>query len=644
MLVLTLAFIALVVASYYILIYPRLQRHSAKIGIPHLENEEEDSISKLSKALIREAYEFSQSTSQHSNPFRILVMYATEYGFAKDVARKTASILSNRPIDIGPVYESSHNQDSPPNITVRVINVLHYEAIDFEKEHLVLLVASTTGDGVPPNESEAFRTALLDSSLKLPSTLKYAVLALGDEGYPHFCRGGKKLEEAFSPIAPIQERMDIDAENWKQIFEWFRALENIVHAHIGNAGGDDTDDYLEKSLRKYVINNKSDVCSRYTRSNPYVTTLLHRSSLCRPRSTERSKHVIRCELSIDPMKLSYEAGDSIGIIPKNNPEEVISILKMLASNGDERVSLDFEGGDSTISLEVALTEKLDIRTIRRELISALGKTSGSKSEQLFAENLLTSEEDLNGYIKSRHITDVLMDFPNVQLDVHTLVRYLKPLQTRYYSISSSSLISPDKVAITLDVLKYSMNGSDREGVASSYLSRSGLNIGPEVRCFISRNNDFRLPKDPTRSVVMIAAGTGIAPFMGFLEEREHTRAPGKNFLFFGCRYSDHDFLYKEELAQHPNLTLHTAFSRDNAEKVYVTDELRKEARSIWNEIRDNGAHLYVCGDGNAMARDVHTALCDVIVQSGGTQSFDEAHKFLDEMQEQQRYQRDVWVS
>ena len=627
------------------MVQPRIKSHSAKIGHHSVTTN-------AAVALCSEAFEFCDAhQSAADGVVRVLIMYATEYGFAREVARKTAAYLSRTHIDVGPTvqYDDDDSTGTARKIHARVVNTLNYSAIDFSRETLLLFVCSTTGDGVPPNESEALRDALRDGALTLPNTLKYGVLALGDSGYPHFCRGGLIFDELFSKTEATCSIpcVTVDQENWQVVLKWAKSIVPLVNSFQPTT----QPEYLRESLER-VAHDLSASTTRYTRANAYSATLVSRIALCYnpPRKVKDPKNVIRVEFEIDPAKLTYTPGDAVGVLPVNNPEAVNGILKLIAANGDELVTLD--GPDAKqMSIEVALMEKLDLRVIRPELIQVLGTTCTAKSERALYETLIdTSEtttvkftESGKEYTNIRHVVDVLSDFGSAQLSVKEFARLLRPLQTRYYSISSHQ---PNRIAATLDVVRYTNRGVGREGVASTYLN-DRVRLNDEVRIFVSRNSDFRLPTNGDLPILMICAGTGIAPYIAFLNERFENRDSGKNVLYFGCRHEDHDFLYRDLLTSWEKsnvLHLFTAFSRDQAQKVYVQSLLRNNAKDVWN-LLTQGAHVYVCGDGNQMARDVDDALRDVVLQHGDVDGDVElARNYLLDLQKARRYQRDVWVS
>lgn len=629
MLLLCLAVFALLLA-FHRLLQPRSKSLSALSG---------RSASKPSflDKLLSEAFEHVSSASAAP---RVLVLYGTEYGFAKEVAAKLAEHLSS--VGFAP----------------RLVSTLHYRLLDFTKERFVALVTSTTGDGAPPNEAADLRDALVARDVVLPHPCKFAVLALGDKAYPHFCRAGVVFDELLGEKGRMLHRVDIDQEDWLVIDEWIESFEAAVSDRV-KPDDDDDDDYLPAAMTKYAAAMENCVDARYTRNEPFMARLVSQELLTVPRSgREGEKEVIRVEFDIEGSGIKYEVGDAVGVVPRNNSAHVTRLLVGMASNGDEMVRVSERA--EPVMFEDALTEQLDIRTVKPELIVALIQNSIDRGEVVLAERILgydpTDVDKMSHnaasvsdwgkkYLQDRDVLDVLSDFVSATVSPQELTDLLRPLHARYYSISSTPVLTPDRIAATVDVLRYSSLDIEREGVASTFLKDRCKVAEAKVGLFLSKNPNFRLPQDRAKHVIMIGPGTGIAPFIAFIEERIETKAYGKNWLFFGCRHEKQDFLYADrlkELAEAERLKLDTAFSRDTPKKVYVQHRMKKHGKELWDLVED-GAHIYVCGDGGKMADDVDSALRGII-QKHGSMSEDEAKSFIEELSVSNRYQRDVWVS
>ncbi|CAN8067332.1 unnamed protein product [Agarophyton chilense] len=559
----------------------------------------------------------------------LLVLYATEYGFAREVALHVAACLA-------------------PFVSVRVLNVSHYSLVDFASETFMLFICSTTGDGVPPTEAADFRDALAASHILLPASLHVAVLALGDRAYPHFCRAGAIFDALFATCPRLVPRTDVNQENWQLIQNWTDRVSSAIAPFV-QSPPQSPSDYLPAALLKYLTSNRNTV--RYSANNPYMATMCSRTSLTsQTLHVPHPKEVVRVEFAVEPDHIQYTVGDALAVIPSNNLQHVTRLLLLMAVNGHELVRLQLK--DRTLSLEEALTHHLDIATVKPELVAHLARRSTQSSEQQLAARILGNDlahfsltELGNDYLHQREVFEILCDFKTVPVSPQQLVDHLRPLHARYYSISSTPISRADRIAITVDVLRYTSLNVDRQGVASTYLTDRCVVNKTKVPIFISRNPNFRLPKDNTKPIVMIGPGTGIAPFIAFVEERLAGNASGQNWLFFGCRHQSQDFLYKEKLrklAEKGHLKLYTAFSRDGPQKMYVQHRMKECAQQLW-ELMEQGAHLYVCGDGRHMSADVDNALGDIIVECSGF-TLEQAKTYLQLLADQKRYQRDVWIS
>jgi len=374
---------------------------------------------------------------------------------------------------------------------------------------------------------------------------------------------------------------------------------------------------------------------KYTRNSPYQSNVNVNYLLTAEGSEKETRHV---ELSLEE-GMTYTPGDAVGIIPENRAEAVEAALKALGYKGDERVLDHYK---VEISLEEALRTRLGIGKLARGSVGQFAKLAPDVEGLKVLtgpDNRARAEE----YCWGREFVDLAADFPGVITDPQQLFNVLQRLTPRMYSISSSQKVHPDSVHTTVRVIRYESHGRDRQGVASGHLGdRAGE--GTTLPIFLHSNNSFRLPEDSNAPVIMIGPGTGIAPFRAYLEERQADGAKGKNWLFFGEQRMKMDFLYQEQLegmAKSGVLThLHTAFSRDQHNKVYVQDRIQENAKEVF-EWLENGAYFYVCGDATRMAKDVETALLDAIAK-GSNGTLEHAAEYLANMKKQKRYQRDVY--
>ena len=374
---------------------------------------------------------------------------------------------------------------------------------------------------------------------------------------------------------------------------------------------------------------------KYTRNNPYQSAVRINDLLTAAGSEKETRHV---ELALEE-GMTYTPGDAVGIVPENRREAVDEVLQALHMRGDERV-LDHYKVD--INLDEALRTRLAIGKLERGRITQMNKLA-PENEGLKAlagtENKARAEE----YCYGREFIDVLHDFPGVITAPQQLFQVLARLTPRMYSIASSQALHADNVQTTVRVVRYDAHGRSRQGLASGHLGDRAP-VGETMPIFLHANGNFRLPDDSSAAVIMVGPGTGIAPFRAFLEERQATGAPGDNWLFFGEQRRSLDFLYQQELeGMHKDgvLThLDTAFSRDQARKVYVQDRMQERAAELYAWL-ERGAYFYVCGDATRMAKDVELALLDAIAK-GSNGTLDHAAEYLSQMKKDKRYQRDVY--
>ena len=374
---------------------------------------------------------------------------------------------------------------------------------------------------------------------------------------------------------------------------------------------------------------------RYTRNNPYHSVVRVNELLTAAGSEKETRHV---ELALEE-GMTYTPGDAVGIIPENRREAVDEVLKALGFRGDERVLDHYK---VEIDLDEALRTRLAIGTLERGRITQMVKLAPENEflkAHAGADNKALAEE----YCYGRELIDLLEAEPGVIREPQQLFQVLARLVPRMYSIASSQAKHPDNVQTTVRVVRYDAHGRSRQGLASGHLGERAP-LGGTMPIFLHANGNFRLPEDASAPVIMVGPGTGIAPFRAFLEERQVTGATGKNWLFFGEQRRALDFLYKDELeGMHRDgvLTrLDTAFSRDQAKKVYVQDRMQEHCAELYAWLEE-GAYFYVCGDATRMAKDVETALLDAIAK-GSNGTLDHAAEYLSAMKKAKRYQRDVY--
>lgn len=367
-----------------------------------------------------------------------------------------------------------------------------------------------------------------------------------------------------------------------------------------------------------------------SRDCPVEATFLSRTRLNKGRSEKETWHL---EFDLAESRLDYTVGDSLGIFPTNDPDLVDAVVKALAAPAD------FPIGGRT--LRDVLLDGVSLSPAPDMLFQLISYLTGGERRQ--KARALAAGQDPDGDAQHLDVLAAIEKFPGIRPDPEALIEALDPLQPRVYSISSSPKVEPRRVALTVDTVRYRIGGRDRHGVASTFLA-GRIAPGAKVKAYVQKAQGFGLPADPSVPIIMIGPGTGIAPFRAFLQERMATKAPGRNWLFFGHQRRDCDFFYEDELTGMrragalARLTL--AWSRDAEEKVYVQHRMRDVGRELWAWLAE-GAHLYVCGDAQRMAKDVEVALVDVVA-AHGARTKDEAIAFVTGLKKAGRYQQDVY--
>lgn len=539
---------------------------------------------------------------------QVLILYGTAYGFAERLGRKLYMQLKSVGSDIQP----------------RLVNMsIADNYIELAAETCVLNIISTAGDGVPPSDARAFIDNLLHNNFNLAST-HYATLALGDTNYPQYCAAGKLVDLRFSELGgkQLQSVQLVDKEDYPVIDAWFTSIIDTVSS-------------LDIPVQPDYLASKQPANSSttFSRNNPYAAKIIKKELLTKLGRSD-DKEIIHVEIDIGGSDLSYTEGDAIGIVPLNNPVDVQHILKSINKLGIENVVVD--GHDNITTLNDALTQCYDLRVVQSTLIQQL--CNYAESNQL---------DTLKAGVADTEVVELLADYHAAasQIPVQSLCDSLRPLQPRYYSISSSPIINNTIAAVTAGVIRYDLPTRKGTGVCTTYLA-DRMNVNDTVNVFISVNHDFRLPSNPTTPIIMIGPGTGLAPFRAFIQNRIAQPSCGSNWLYFGCRHADRDFTYRNELqhwADNKQIQLRTAFSRDQAQKIYVQNLLEQDGAHVYDLIHHQSAHLYVCGDGAAMAKDVHNVLIQIIQQYGNTTAA-QAELYLTDLTKQNRYEKDVWIT
>ncbi|CNK93176.1 NADPH-dependent assimilatory sulfite reductase flavoprotein subunit [Yersinia proxima] len=511
-------------------------------------------------------------------------------------------------------------------LNVNLVNAGDYKFKQIAQERLLVIVASTQGEGEPAEEAVALHKFLFSKKApKLPETA-FAVFGLGDTSYEHFCQAGKDFDNKLAELGAqrLLERVDADVEYQESAQQWRQQIVAALQARVP-----------AQSAAAVAVTQSGAVdeitSSPYSKAAPLTAQLSVQQKVTGRNSEKDVRHI---EIDLGDSGLRYQPGDALGVWFDNDPALVEELLALLWLKGDEQVSIDGQN----ISLSQALRSQLELTQNTTLIVDKYAALS--RDEKLIA--LLADKPALQHYAKNTPIVDMVHQAPS-DLNADQLVALLRPLTPRLYSIASSQAETENEVHITVGVVRYDIDGRPRTGGASGYLA-DRLEVDGDIRIFIEHNDNFRLPANPETPVIMIGPGTGIAPFRAFMQQREADGATGKNWLLFGNPHFTEDFLYQVEWQRYVKDGLLTridlAWSRDQAHKIYVQDKLREQGAELWNWIQQ-GAHIYVCGDANRMAKDVEQVLLDVVALHGAMDA-EQADEYLSELRLARRYQRDVY--
>ncbi|MEG0230411.1 MAG: NADPH-dependent assimilatory sulfite reductase flavoprotein subunit [Hafnia sp.] len=524
------------------------------------------------------------------------------------------------------VAEQLRDDLTAAGLGVTLVNAGDYKFKQIAQEKLLLIVASTQGEGEPPEEAVALHKYLFSKKAPQMAGTAFAVFGLGDTSYENFCQTGKDFDARLAELGGerLFDRADADVDFKSAAEAWRKQIVDVLKQRVPQATAAQTQVSVAGSVAQIVS-------SPYSKESPLTASLAVKQKITGRNSDKDVRHI---EIDLGESGLSYQPGDALGVWYHNDPDLVEEIIGLIWRTGDETVTLN----DQTMTLREALTERLELTqntTVIVEKYAAL-----SRDERLI--ELLADKHQLQQYAQTTPLPDMIRQAP-ADLDAEQLVALLRPLTPRLYSIASSQEEVGSEVHITVGVVRYEVDGRARTGGASGYLA-DRLEEDGELRVFIEHNDNFRLPANPQTPVIMIGPGTGIAPFRAFIQQRAAEGAEGLNWLFFGNPHFIEDFLYQVEWQRFVKdgvlSRIDLAWSRDQKHKVYVQDKLREQGAEVWRWI-EQGAHIYVCGDANRMAKDVEQALLELLAEHGGMDA-EQADEFLSELRVERRYQRDVY--
>ncbi len=538
----------------------------------------------------------------------VTVLYGSQTGNSEGLAKKTAQHLEDKGFQV----TLSSMSDFKPNNLKKINNLL--------------VIVSTHGEGDPPDNALSFHEYVHGRRAPKLDHLSFSVLSLGDSSYEFFCQTGKEFDERFKELGGTRlfDRVDCDLDYDEPFSEWLQGVASSLSE--GEA--------VSIPQESAGVNNQA--VSEYSRTNPFYAEVLENINLNGRGSNKETRHL---ELSLEGSGLVYEPGDSLGIYPTNNPALVDELIQTCGWNAEEAVTVHKNG--DTLPLKEALTSHFEITVLTKPLLQKIAALTNSESLHALLEE--GNEEKLKEYIAGRDLVDAARDFGPFEGTAAEFTSILRKIPARLYSIASSLKANDEEVHLTIGAVRYDAHGRERQGVCS-ILCAERLQPGDTLPVYIQHNQNFKLPQDPDTPIIMVGPGTGIAPFRSFMQEREEMGANGKSWLFFGDQHFVTDFLYQTEwqkwLKDGVLTKMDVAFSRDTEEKVYVQHQMKKQSKELF-EWLEQGAYVYICGDEKHMAHDVHNTLLSII-QEEGAMSKEKAESYLANLQQQKRYQRDVY--
>lgn len=541
---------------------------------------------------------------------KLTILYGSHTGNGKKIAQQAAEAAAAR------------------GLAAEVRDMNDYPSRQLAQEQNLLVIVSTHGEGEPPVAAEELHQFITGTRApKLPK-LRFAVLALGDKSYLQYCQTGKDFDQKLAELGGTRllDRMDVDVAFKAPAAQW---IEDVLNALTGTDVAVAAPALADASSATLLTSSPQ---AEYTAENPWPAKVLDSIQLNGRGSDKETYHL---ELDLAGSGLHYAPGDALAVVPRNHPPLVEEVLLAARLSDTTPVQLDGE----TLPLAAALASRRELTVLTRDVLERYAALAPHAE----LRGLLADPARLQPYLYGRDVADLLAEFPTDQLTAQALADTLRPLPSRAYSIASSLLVHPDEVHLTVSAVRYEAHGRRKHGVCSSFLA-DRVAVGDAALVYVQPNEYFRLPAAGETDIIMIGAGTGVAPFRAFVEERVELGAAGRNWLLFGNPHFTTDFLYQAEWQQHLKRgglsRLDVAFSRDQAEKVYVQDRLLENSRDVFGWL-ENGAQLYVCGDKTRLGSAVQTALAQVVQKEAGI-SADEAIAYVKNLRKQRRYLEDVY--
>ncbi|MBE0364261.1 sulfite reductase (NADPH) flavoprotein alpha-component [Pseudoalteromonas ulvae UL12] len=537
----------------------------------------------------------------------LTILYGSQTGNAKSVATQLKDQAQSR------------------GLAVNLVNMADYKPNNLKKEKYLTVVVSTYGEGEPPEDAENLHEFLASKKAPKLEGVKVAVLGLGDSSYEFFCQTAIDFEQRLQKLGAdvILERADLDVDYDALATQWINSALDAFEPELSAQSS--------AQVIPMATLGGAATTSQYNKQNPFAAELSVVQKITGRDSTKDVRHV---EISLEESGLTYTAGDALGVYFLNDETLVDEIIALTGNSAASEVTLAAE----TLTLRDALIEKLELTQSYPGFVEKYAQATNNAELLALTEDKAAMRE----FIEPRQIFDIIRQYP-ATIDAQSLADCARKLQARLYSIASSQSEVEEEVHLTVGVVEFDIFGSQHLGGCSGYLAHRAEE-GSKVKVFVEHNDNFRLPANPETPIIMVGPGTGIAPFRAFLQERDSQGAEGKNWLFFGNPHFTQDFLYQVEIQSYLKSGLLTqcdvAFSRDQAQKVYVQDKLRKQGEQVFSWL-EQGAHFYICGDANRMAKDVHQALIDIIIEHGGKDA-EQAEQYLKDLRSNNRYQKDVY--
>ncbi|MCR2846732.1 assimilatory sulfite reductase (NADPH) flavoprotein subunit [Heyndrickxia coagulans] len=493
---------------------------------------------------------------------------------------------------------------------------------DLKNAGYLLIITSTQGEGDPPDNALSFYELIHSRKAPKLDGVPFSVLALGDQTYDFFCKVGKEIDKRLEELGGerLYPRVDCDVDYEEDAREWFEGVAGVLRASALPA--------------PTAADATRPANTDYSKSNPFQAEVLENINLNWEGSNKKTHHI---ELSLEGSGFTFEPGDSIGIYPENDPELVERLIEELGWDPEEPVPVNKKG--EVLPAREALLRHYEITRLTKPLLQQAAVLFGNKALTALLEN----EAEAKAYLEGRGLLDLVEEYPPEKVEVQAFVQMLRKMPPRLYSIASSWKANPDEVHLVIALDCYTANGRVREGVCSGQIA-GRIKPGDKLPVYVHRNPNFKLPADPDVPVIMIGPGTGVAPFRSFLEEREAEGITGRTWLFYGDQHFATDFLYQLDwqnwLKNGVLERMDVAFSRDQAEKIYVQHRMLEKSKDFYAWL-EKGACVYVCGDEKHMARDVQETLLQIL-ETEGNMAREEAEGYLQEMRRAKRYQRDVY--